>query len=156
MICKKIAVVCMLVAGVNVQGSALGNNVADMGIPTISKAQYMAAFDLRTNDRMDITSHRKPRKKKAKSRIEKIQRDTVVINRGYTPSIITVKGGVPLQLTFVSTGNSCANSLTIPSLNKTIALKSGQSRSITFTPKKNETIDYNCTMEMYRGQIVAE
>ncbi|MBW3635266.1 MAG: cupredoxin domain-containing protein [Armatimonadetes bacterium] len=84
------------------------------------------------------------------------QRVTVVVDgSGYKPATINVKAGRPVQLTFLSKGSSCANTVSIPALNKTLALQAGQKKALTFTPKKGQTLAFACAMKMYSGKVVA-
>ncbi len=84
-----------------------------------------------------------------------VQRATVTIRDGYEPATINVKAGKPVELTFLSNGDSCANTVSIPSLDKTLTLKKGEKTTVTLTPKKGTTT-FSCAMGMYRGQIVAK
>ena len=79
-----------------------------------------------------------------------------VTSKGYSPSSINVKGGKKVHMTFVSKGDSCANAVTIPALKKSFTLKKGQEKSIAFTPKKGQTINFACSMKMYKGKVVAK
>jgi plastocyanin domain-containing protein len=84
-----------------------------------------------------------------------VQRATIFINGGYEPSTINVKAGKPLELVFTAKGESCANSVSIPTLGKTLTLKDGEKTTIRFTPKKGTTT-FSCEMGMYRGQVIAQ
>lgn len=85
------------------------------------------------------------------------QNVTVTItDNGYSPSSINVKGGHKVHMTFLSKGDSCANGVSIPALKKSFALKKGQKREIVFTPKKGQTINFACSMKMFKGKIVAK
>ena len=84
------------------------------------------------------------------------QRVTITVDgNGYTPSSVNVKAGRPVQLTFVSKGQSCANFISFPSLKKTLSLQKGDKRSVTYTPKKGQTLAYSCGMQMFKGKVVA-
>ncbi len=85
------------------------------------------------------------------------QKVTVIIDgRGFTPSTVNVKAGEEVHMKFVSKGESCANGFTIPSLKRTISLKPGKSKEIVFTPKKGQTIAFACSMNMFKGKVVAK
>jgi plastocyanin domain-containing protein len=85
------------------------------------------------------------------------QHVTVTItDKGYSPSSIAVKGGKRVAMTFVSKGDGCGNSVTIPALKKSFTLKKGQKKNIAFTPKKGQTIAFACSMNMYKGKVVAK
>lgn len=79
-----------------------------------------------------------------------------VTSRGYSPSTVTVKPGQEVHMTFVSKGGGCANSIKIPALKKTVNLKPGQKKEIVFTSKKGQTIAFACSMNMFKGKVVAK
>ncbi len=85
------------------------------------------------------------------------QHATVTITeKGYSPSSINVKGGQKVEMTFISKGDSCGNAVTIPALKKTFTLKKGQKKTIAFTPKKGQVINFACSMKMFKGKVVAK
>ncbi len=84
-----------------------------------------------------------------------LQRATITVNDGYTPGTVNVQVGKPLELTFVARGQSCANTVLIPVLKQTFSLKSGEKKTLSFTPQKGTTT-FRCSMGMYGGQIVAK
>ena len=63
---------------------------------------------------------------------------SVIVFAGFSSPDIAA-AGKPLDLTFVSKGESCANTVNFPSLKKTLTVKSGERASITFTPEKSLT-----------------
>ncbi len=86
-----------------------------------------------------------------------VQRVTVTIDgSGYKPATVNVRAGQPVQLTFVSKGDSCANTVSIPDLKKTLSLKTGQKKTVTFTPRKGQTIAFACSMKMFKGKVTAK
>ena len=91
----------------------------------------------------------------AATQSQDIQRATVTIKDGYTPSTINVKAGKPVELTFIGKGSSCANTVNIPALDKTLTLKDGEKKTLTFTPKKGQTLAFACPMNMFKGEVVA-
>lgn len=94
----------------------------------------------------------------AKSPAEKgvqAQKVTVVIDRGYTPSKLTVKAGRPVHLTFYrKEAGGCGEEVVIPALGVKRRLKPGGATRVTFTPRKSGTLRFTCGMEMYKGQVV--
>jgi len=85
------------------------------------------------------------------------QHATVTItDKGYSPASINVKGGQKVEMTFVSKGGGGGNSVMIPALKKSFTLKKGQTKTITFTPKKGQTINFACSMKMHKGKVVAK
>jgi plastocyanin domain-containing protein len=86
----------------------------------------------------------------------KVQTTRVVIDGAYKPATLSVKAGVPTKLSFTLKSDSgCGNTVVIPSLKKTLDLKVGQTQTVSFTPKKNQTIAFACPMQMFKGKVVA-
>ncbi len=87
----------------------------------------------------------------------KAQNVTVTIDgSGFHPASVDVKAGKEVHVTFVSKAESCANGFSIPALKRTISLKPGKSKEISFTPKKGQTIAFACSMNMFKGKVVAK
>ena len=73
-------------------------------------------------------------------------------NRGYTPAVTYVQKGIPLKLIIDGKQlNSCNNAIIIPSINKQIKLKNGET-VVEFTPGDKD-VRYSCWMGMIRGTI---
>jgi len=95
-------------------------------------------------------------KKVPTSNKAKTQTIHVVIDNAYQPASVQVVAGVPTTLSFTLKHDSgCGNTVVIPSLGKTLALRVGQTMSVSFTPTKNQTLAFACPMKMFQGQIVA-
>ncbi len=87
----------------------------------------------------------------------KDQHVTVTVDgKGYHPAMVNVKAGQEVHMTFVSKGDSCANGISIPVLHKTISLKKGQKKEVVFTPKKGQIIAFACSMNMFKGKVMAK
>ncbi len=85
------------------------------------------------------------------------QNVTVTVDgSGYHPAMVNVKAGQEVHMTFVSKGDSCANGISIPVLHKTISLKKGQKKEVVFTPKKGQIIAFACSMNMFKGKVMAK
>ncbi len=99
----------------------------------------------------------KPAAKMQAAKSQKAQNVTVTVDgSGYHPSTINVKAGRPVHMTFVSKGTGCSNGVVIPGLNKKLHLKMGQQQTISWTPKKAQSIAFSCEMNMFHGKIVAK
>jgi plastocyanin len=85
-----------------------------------------------------------------------VQKATITVDNGFSPSTITVKAGQPVQLTFDTKHKACASSVVFKSLGITKALKDGTKTVVTFTPKKPGSIGYACSMNMFKGTIVVK
>lgn len=71
--------------------------------------------------------------------------------RGYSPNTFTIIKGVPVKWIVNSTDvNSCASSIIVSQIGVRKNLHPGEN-IIEFTPKEAGTINFSCTMGMYRG-----
>ena len=76
-------------------------------------------------------------------------------NYNYYPNTITVKKGIPVEITLDSSIRGCYRSFLIPSLGVSKRSSSPEDK-ITFTPQKTGTFRYQCGMGMGTGTIVVE
>jgi len=77
-----------------------------------------------------------------------------VKNNGYVPNYITVKKGVPVELTLRSNETySCALSFVLREFGIQTFLKSTDEQTFTFTPTKAGSFTYTCSMGMYTGVL---
>ncbi|PWU23006.1 hypothetical protein C5B42_04335 [Candidatus Cerribacteria bacterium 'Amazon FNV 2010 28 9'] len=87
--------------------------------------------------------------------IDGVQHVTIVVtNSGYSPNLIQVKVGIPVQLT-VSTNHvySCASSFLLNTFHVRMNLAPTDSQTVTFTPLQRGAYQFNCSMGMYRGVL---
>lgn len=86
-----------------------------------------------------------------------VQRATVLINRGYSPNIVKVQKGKPVELTFRAGENlGCGETIVFKTLSQTKTVKKGESVTFTFTPDEAGDIPFSCSMDMYRGKVVVQ
>lgn len=84
-----------------------------------------------------------------------IQKATITINNGYSPSSIKVKKGTPVELTFVGGKNiGCGGTVVFKSLKISKSVAVGKSVVIKFTPTKKGEIPFTCGMGMLSGKVV--
>ncbi len=83
-----------------------------------------------------------------------VQEVSMAVTRyGYEPSSITIKAGVPVRWTVNGDeATGCTSILTIPDLNISKALKSGDN-VIEFTAPKKGRLGFMCSMGMVRGSF---
>jgi len=80
--------------------------------------------------------------------------DLNITSRGYSPSEITVKKGVPVKLNLKSRDAfSCASAFRIPSLGVVKNLQPNGTDTVEFTPQNVGKISFTCSMGMYTGVI---
>lgn len=76
-----------------------------------------------------------------------------VTRNGYEPQNLTIKAGVPVRWKVDGTGAAgCTSIMTIPSLNISQALRSGEN-IIEFTPPAKGQLAFMCSMGMVRGSF---
>ncbi|MGI8923325.1 MAG: cupredoxin domain-containing protein [Fimbriimonadales bacterium] len=85
-----------------------------------------------------------------------VQKATVTVNNGFSPSTINVKAGKTVQITFDTKSRGCADEVIFKSLNIRKVLTNGKKTVVTFTLKKPGTYAFACPMGMYKGKVVAK
>lgn len=87
-----------------------------------------------------------------------VQKITIqVSNSGYFPKNLTVKAGVPVELTLVSKDSySCANAFLLRDFGIKTMLQANDQQTFTFTPEKAGKHTFTCTMGMYTGTITVQ
>jgi heme/copper-type cytochrome/quinol oxidase subunit 2 len=81
----------------------------------------------------------------------------LVTETGYTPNVIRVKKGVPVELEINNPlEDSCLSTFKIPDFNiNNVNLKVGTT-NLTFTPEKTGEFTFSCGMDMFKGTIIVE
>ncbi|MCL5794992.1 MAG: sulfite exporter TauE/SafE family protein [Patescibacteria group bacterium] len=75
------------------------------------------------------------------------------VSNGYQPNSFTIKKNIPVKWIINSLDpNSCASSFYVPKLNIRKFLQPGEN-IFEFTPTEVSTINFSCSMGMYRGSI---
>ena len=85
-----------------------------------------------------------------------MQDATITIsNRGYNPTLLTIKAGSQVKLHLNNTGGAgCTQAFTIPSLGIQKVVPLGTQGDISFTaPNKPGQLAFMCSMGMYRGMM---
>ncbi|MEH7073271.1 cupredoxin domain-containing protein [Neobacillus drentensis] len=81
-----------------------------------------------------------------------------VTTQGYTPNVIRVKKGVPVELEITNPldSSNCISTFMIPDFNvNNVNLKTGTTK-LTFTPDKSGEYTFSCGMQMFKGTIIVE
>jgi plastocyanin domain-containing protein len=85
-----------------------------------------------------------------------LQRVRVEVKGGYTPSVVRVRAGAPVQLEFHrDETNPCSEEVVLPDFGIRAFLPPHQTTAVTFTPAEG-TYEFACGMGMLHGRIVAE
>lgn len=80
-----------------------------------------------------------------------------VTQTGYSPNVIRVKKGVPIELQIENPlENSCLSTFTMPEFNiNNVNLKVGAT-NLSFTPDKTGEYTFSCGMGMFKGTVIVE
>ncbi|MEH7482944.1 cupredoxin domain-containing protein, partial [Neobacillus drentensis] len=81
-----------------------------------------------------------------------------VTTQGYTPNVIRVKKGVPVELEIKNPldSSNCISTFMIPDFYiNNVNLKTGTTK-LTFTPDKSGEYTFSCGMQMFKGTIIVE
>lgn len=81
-----------------------------------------------------------------------------VTTQGYTPNVIRVKKGVPVELEIKNPldSSNCISTFMIPDFNiNNVNLKTGITK-LTFTPDKSGEYMFSCGMQMFKGTVIVE
>lgn len=85
-----------------------------------------------------------------------VQKITISMkNYNYYPTTITVKEGMPVEITLDNSVGGCYRSFNSPALGVS-QYSNSPSQKITFTPNKKGTFEFACSMRMGRGTIIVE
>lgn len=89
---------------------------------------------------------------------EGVQKATITIDGGkYTPSVVSVEKGKPVELTFAGGKElGCGGTVVFKSLNMSKDVESGKTVTFTFTPQEAGDIPFTCGMGMYDGKVVVK
>lgn len=75
---------------------------------------------------------------------------------GYDKSRIDVKAGQPVRLDFSADPRSgCGRQIIVDNVGVNLVSKNGETVSATFTPPSPGVYKYHCSMNMFRGELVA-
>jgi len=85
------------------------------------------------------------------------QEQTITVDGGYIPAVVTVKAGRPVRLVFdrKDTG-SCSEEVVFPDFGIRRFLPAGERTIVEVTPPAAGRYDFTCGMSMLRGTLVAE
>ena len=86
-----------------------------------------------------------------------IQRVRVTVKGGYSPDVVVVKKGVPVELDFYrDETSSCTEEVVFGDFQISRRLPAFETTTIRLTPERAGTFTFNCGMNMVRGKLVVE
>ncbi|QCJ42268.1 hypothetical protein FAY30_10320 [Bacillus sp. S3] len=114
--------------------------------PAETQAAQESSSQTGSTTEVDVTSASKPKVK------------MLVTEKGYSPNVIRVKKGVPVEFEIENPleNNSCLSTFMIPDFNiNNVNLKFGTT-NLSFTPGKTGEYTFSCGMKMFKGTIIVE
>src|SRR6516225_9883341 len=96
-----------------------------------------------------------PRRASAAAVTEGVQRIQVTIRGGYSPNVVQVRQGIPVEIEFdrPETGD-CSSRVVFPDLHLSAALPARQRTTVRFTPQQAGSFGFACGMNMIHGTLV--
>ena len=86
-----------------------------------------------------------------------IQELAIAVGAAYDPSVIRVRAGTPVRLTFTRTDtNSCTEEVVLGDFNIRTFLPTGTPTPVEFTPRTAGRFDFHCGMGMVHGTLIVE
>ncbi|OUJ74792.1 cupredoxin domain-containing protein [Hymenobacter crusticola] len=84
-----------------------------------------------------------------------VQAVAITVKGGYSPNVIEVERGKPVQLSFYrAEENSCSEELLLPAFNIRRDLPAFKTTLVELPPQQAGTFDFTCGMGMLRGRLV--
>ncbi|WP_231639187.1 heavy metal translocating P-type ATPase [Mycobacterium sp. Marseille-P9652] len=96
-----------------------------------------------------------PRHARAAAVTEGVQRIQVTIRGGYSPNVVQVRQGIPVEIDFdrQETGD-CTSRVVFPDLHLSAALPAHQHTTVRFTPEQAGSFGFACGMNMIHGTLI--
>jgi len=96
-----------------------------------------------------------PRRAHAAAVNDGVQRIQITIHGGYSPNVVQVRQGIPVEIEFdrQETGD-CSSRVVFPDLHLSAALPARQRTTVRFTPQQAGSFGFACGMNMIHGTLV--
>jgi thiol-disulfide isomerase/thioredoxin len=117
---------------------------------------YSDEFDQKVKPLLVANPSEPKRSRRLEPTSDGIQRMTIEVrSQGYRPSSVTLRQGIPAQLTFIrTTDQTCGREIVIPNYGINEPLPLNTSVVIKVTPNKTGRFKFTCGMNMFRGSLV--
>ena len=98
-----------------------------------------------------------PRKAKTAVLAGGVQRLEVTVKGGYSPEVLRVRQGVPVELTFDrQESGDCTSRVVFPDFRVSAALPAGQRTTVRLDPGETGEFGFACGMNMIHGTLIVE
>ncbi|BBX96385.1 heavy metal translocating P-type ATPase [Mycobacterium lacus] len=96
-----------------------------------------------------------PRRAHAAAVSDGVQRVHVTIRGGYSPNVVQVRQGIPVEIEFdrQETGD-CSSRVVFPDLHLSASLPAHRRTSVRFTPPRAGSFGFSCSMNMIYGTLI--
>ncbi|HWT47709.1 MAG TPA: cupredoxin domain-containing protein, partial [Mycobacterium sp.] len=96
-----------------------------------------------------------PRRAQAAAVSDGVQRIQVTIRGGYSPNVVQVRQGIPVEIEFDrQESGDCSSRVVFPDLHLSAALPAHQHTTVRFTPQQAGSFGFACGMNMIHGTLV--
>jgi Cu+-exporting ATPase len=96
-----------------------------------------------------------PRRASAAELRDGLQRVRVTVRGGYSPNVIQVRQGVPVEIEFDrQESGDCTSRVVFPDLKLSAALPAHERTAVRFTPHRAGSVGFACGMNMIHGTLV--
>jgi plastocyanin domain-containing protein len=86
-----------------------------------------------------------------------VQRIKIRVKGGYSPDVVVVKRGVPVELDFYrDEAASCTEQVVFPDFRISRRLPAFETTTVAVTPEREGEFTFTCGMGMVRGHLVVE
>jgi Cu+-exporting ATPase len=98
-----------------------------------------------------------PRKAQAAELAGGVQRLTVTVRGGYSPEVMTVRQGIPVELVFDrQESGDCTSRVVFPDFRVNAALPAYQRTAVRLDPREPGEFGFACGMNMIHGSLIVE
>jgi plastocyanin domain-containing protein len=88
---------------------------------------------------------------------EGVQRINITVKGGYTPDVVVVKRGIPVEISFYrDEASTCTDQVIFGDFQISRALPAFETTVVRLTPERAGEFRFNCGMNMVRGRLVVE
>ncbi|NKQ55663.1 cadmium-translocating P-type ATPase [Amycolatopsis sp. K13G38] len=96
-----------------------------------------------------------PRRARAAAVSDGVQRIQVIVRGGYSPNVVQVHQGVPVEIEFDrQESGDCTSRVVFPDLQLSAALPAHEHTTVRFTPREAGAFGFACGMNMIHGTLV--
>lgn len=86
--------------------------------------------------------------------VDAVQTATITVDGGYSPAVLSLKVGVPAEITFIRKDPSgCLEEIIMPDFGVAEKLPVNQPHVVSITPQRTGEFTYTCGMRMFSAKV---